>query len=735
MHLTSVEHGAMGSYAIVGAHLPIAAGAAWSAQYRGSGQVAVCFFGDGTTNIGAFHEALNLAAVWQAAGRLRLREQPVHGVHADRRGDRGGPAGRRPGRRPTASSRSSSTATTSTRSTTVARTGDRAGPERRRAVARRGADLPPRRPLAGRPRQVPPRGRGRGVARPRSARHRTGPACSRRRRRRGRARRDRGGGAGGGRRGRGRGDGRRPEPTPADARDARSGATEARRGGTDLSGRRSRAGIAQEMERDPIGRASSARTSAAAGGVFKTTEGLLDRFGPERVRDTPISEQAIVGAAMGAAMTGLRPIAELMFSDFFAVSWDMVANQIAKTRYMTDGQVSLPLVIRTANGGGLRFGAQHSPERRELGDGDPRPEGRRAVDAGRRGRAAGGRRSATPTRSSSASTRRSIATKGEVPDGEHVDRLGHGPHRPARDRRARSSPWRRWSRRPPRPPSILAAEHGISAEVDRRPLPRPARHDRRSSTRSPGRAGCSPSRRTRACCGWGAEIVSIVADEGFYDLDAPIVRITDAARPAAAAAALEDLAMPVGRADRRDGHDAAWTRLAEVTAVAHPRDRPDGIGDGRGGRERRIAAPPLQPHAGAGRGARRAPRSHAPGRHRPPSPPTSTSSISMVANGEAVEALHAGPDGIPAGIRAGSVVVDMSTVLPVDDPLGRAGRPGSGRRHPRRSGQWQHLARRGRQADDHGRRQRRRTSTGLDRPSTSSAPGCSTSAHSAPARR
>src|SRR5438128_7760763 len=65
MHLTSVEHGVMGSYAIVGAHLPIAAGAAWSAQARGSGQVAVCFFGDGATNIGAFHEALNLAAVWR----------------------------------------------------------------------------------------------------------------------------------------------------------------------------------------------------------------------------------------------------------------------------------------------------------------------------------------------------------------------------------------------------------------------------------------------------------------------------------------------------------------------------------------------------------------------------------------------------------------------------------------------------------------------------------------------
>mgnify|MGYP003667311821 FL=1 len=65
MHLTSAEHGVMGSYAIIGAHLPIAAGAAWSAQYRGTEQVAVCFFGDGTTNIGAFHEALNMAAVWK----------------------------------------------------------------------------------------------------------------------------------------------------------------------------------------------------------------------------------------------------------------------------------------------------------------------------------------------------------------------------------------------------------------------------------------------------------------------------------------------------------------------------------------------------------------------------------------------------------------------------------------------------------------------------------------------
>jgi acetoin:2,6-dichlorophenolindophenol oxidoreductase subunit beta len=117
--------------------------------------------------------------------------------------------------------------------------------------------------------------------------------------------------------------------------------------------------IAQEMRRD-ASVVFLGEDVAAAGGVFKTTKGLLEEFGPTRVRDTPISEEAIIGAAMGAAMTGMRPIAEIMFSDFFATCWDLVAVEIAKTRYMTGGQVTVPLVIRTANGGGLRFGAQHS---------------------------------------------------------------------------------------------------------------------------------------------------------------------------------------------------------------------------------------------------------------------------------------------------------------------------------------------------------------------------------------
>jgi acetoin:2,6-dichlorophenolindophenol oxidoreductase subunit beta len=118
-------------------------------------------------------------------------------------------------------------------------------------------------------------------------------------------------------------------------------------------------GIARELRRDPSV-VCLGEDIGAAGGVFKTTQGLFAEFGKERIWDTPISEQAILGMAMGAAMTGMRPVAEIMFSDFFACCWDYLANEIPKMRYMTGGQVTVPLVVRTANGGGLGFGAQHS---------------------------------------------------------------------------------------------------------------------------------------------------------------------------------------------------------------------------------------------------------------------------------------------------------------------------------------------------------------------------------------
>jgi pyruvate dehydrogenase E1 component beta subunit len=98
----------------------------------------------------------------------------------------------------------------------------------------------------------------------------------------------------------------------------------------------------------------------AAGGVFKATEGLQARFGPERVRDTPISEQAIIGASIGSALCGLRPVAEIMFADFAGVCYDQIANQLAKYNYMSGGQGPTPVTIRFGNGGGMGFAAQHS---------------------------------------------------------------------------------------------------------------------------------------------------------------------------------------------------------------------------------------------------------------------------------------------------------------------------------------------------------------------------------------
>jgi pyruvate dehydrogenase E1 component beta subunit len=115
----------------------------------------------------------------------------------------------------------------------------------------------------------------------------------------------------------------------------------------------------EEMQRDPkifiMG-----EDIGVAGGIFKVTAGLRDKFGAERVIDTPIAEAGIVGLAVGAAMTGLRPIVEIMFNDFTTLASDQIINQAAKLRYMTAGQCKVPMVIRTAMGAGRRAAAQHS---------------------------------------------------------------------------------------------------------------------------------------------------------------------------------------------------------------------------------------------------------------------------------------------------------------------------------------------------------------------------------------
>ena len=117
--------------------------------------------------------------------------------------------------------------------------------------------------------------------------------------------------------------------------------------------------LAEEIERDPAV-VFFGEDVAAAGGVFKVTSGLHERFGDERVFDTPISELALAGAAYGAAVTGLRPVIEIMFGDFMALPMDSLVNQAAKFWYISNEQGTVPLVVRSAVGGGGRFGAIHS---------------------------------------------------------------------------------------------------------------------------------------------------------------------------------------------------------------------------------------------------------------------------------------------------------------------------------------------------------------------------------------
>ncbi len=120
-----------------------------------------------------------------------------------------------------------------------------------------------------------------------------------------------------------------------------------------------REALREEMERDSrvfiLG-----EDVAEYGGTYKVTQGLVDEFGHERVRNTPIAEAAIAGAALGAALVGMRPVAEIMYIDFSPIAMEQIFNQIAKLRYMTGGMVTVPLVIRTQGGGGVSGGPHHS---------------------------------------------------------------------------------------------------------------------------------------------------------------------------------------------------------------------------------------------------------------------------------------------------------------------------------------------------------------------------------------
>jgi pyruvate dehydrogenase E1 component beta subunit len=298
-------------------------------------------------------------------------------------------------------------------------------------------------------------------------------------------------------------------------------------------------GIARELRRDGSV-VCLGEDIGAAGGVFKTTAGLFEEFGRERIWDTPISEQAILGVAMGAAMTGMRPVAEIMFSDFFACCWDYLANEIPKMRYMTGGQVTVPLVVRTANGGGLGFGAQHSQATENWALTVPGLKiAAPATPADVVGMMAAAVRCDDPV--VFFEHKGLFASKGPAAPAGHVVELGQAATvRAGADvtvvALAATVPMALAA-------AGLLATEGISVEViDLRTL----------VPLDMATVLASAARTSRLLIveenpfqgGWGATVASIAADEGFTLLDAPIRRVAAACVPLPFADALEDQVIP-----------------------------------------------------------------------------------------------------------------------------------------------------------------------------------------------
>jgi acetoin:2,6-dichlorophenolindophenol oxidoreductase subunit beta len=298
-------------------------------------------------------------------------------------------------------------------------------------------------------------------------------------------------------------------------------------------------GLAREMRRDPAV-VCLGEDIGAAGGVFKTTAGLLAEFGPDRVRDTPISEQAIAGMAMGAAMTGIRPVAEIMFSDFLACCWDYLANEIPKMRYMTGGQVTVPLVIRTANGGGLGFGAQHSQATENWAAAVP---GLKVVapatPADVVGLLAAAVRCDDPV--VFFEHKGLFAGRGDAPPPGHVVPLGQAAT-------VRSGADVTVVALASTVPLALAAagqleSSGVQAEViDLRCLVPLDMATVLASVQRTSRLLIVEENPYQG--GWGGTVASIVADEGFEFLDAPVRRVAAACVPLPFADVLEDEVIP-----------------------------------------------------------------------------------------------------------------------------------------------------------------------------------------------
>jgi pyruvate dehydrogenase E1 component beta subunit len=277
------------------------------------------------------------------------------------------------------------------------------------------------------------------------------------------------------------------------------------------------------------------------GGAFKVTEGLLEEFGEARVRDTPISENAIVGIGVGAAMTGMRPVVELMTINFSLLAFDQIVNHAAHIRYMFGGQVKVPLVVRMPQGAGHQLGPTHSHCFEALFLHVPgllvaAP----STPADAKGLLKSAIRDENPVVFIEHESLYGI--RGEVPDGEQLVDFGR-----ARIAREGSDVTivgiSRMARTAERAAQTLSEEHGVEAEViDPRTL-RPL--DLGTILESVGRTNrCVVVEEGWPHGGVGANLAALVAEQAFDDLDAPVERVTGADVPMPYSKPLEDLAYP-----------------------------------------------------------------------------------------------------------------------------------------------------------------------------------------------
>jgi pyruvate dehydrogenase E1 component beta subunit len=274
--------------------------------------------------------------------------------------------------------------------------------------------------------------------------------------------------------------------------------------------------------------------------LFGDSRGLLDAFGPERVLDAPLSESLLSGMTVGAAATGLRPVLHLMYGNFLYTAWDAIANQAAKLRYMTGGQVSLPLVFMAVFGGGRSQGAQHSDSIHSMlvnlgGLKVVMP----ATPADAKGLMKASIRDNNPVVFLQSAGRGGDA--GEVPDGDWIVPLGVADvKRPGSDVTVIAIG--AMVRLAMRAADVLANE-GVSVEVvdprTLRPLDSPTLLN---SVRKTGRVVVIDE--GRLSCGMASEISAMIAEEAFHALRAPIRRVTAFDVPIPFSPALESLVLP-----------------------------------------------------------------------------------------------------------------------------------------------------------------------------------------------